>query len=191
MPRNTLLVVMMLAILAALVVGTNIGRMTAGTTLLPDTPPTPILPVATVTPPPLSYTDFEDAYCGISFTYPAGLNRIDAIASGSAVFAGSVQGSNSSLIVLCQETIPEPEGTIENNEFWVNNAVRKDYPARALLFSAVTPSTQEPVTSLYFRHPENGMDILVSGTTSVMEPIISTVHVTGELRPEEDTVTGY
>ncbi len=155
MHRNTYLLVSVLAIIAALVIGVNIGRQV----VQPSTPtPTPI-----VTPPQVATRSavkrYRNAFCNVAFDYPGDFTLIEN-ASGSAAFTGPSAGDG--ILLTCQKDIPRPAITQENIEdIRIGSVSAKLYNKQALIF----------------RHPETKLDVFLAGTGEVFQNLLKTLTI--------------
>lgn len=154
MHRNTYLLVSALAVIAALVVGVNIGRQS-------HPPPSPISPspAPPATPPPLATKPYRNAYCNVAFDYPSSLTVFEN-ASGSAAFTGS--NADDGILLTCQKNIPRPSVPEENTEeLRIGSVSAKLY--------------RDSVDTLIFRHPGTKLDVFLAGTGEVLRKLISTL----------------
>lgn len=165
MARNTLLFTAFLAVLAALLVGFNIGRKLK-----------PTQPAATPSPSPtpaIARASFVSD-CGISFDYPATLEKLDG-ASGSAVFTDPANEANS-IAVTCQADIPRPPITPERIETVMLTSTA-GATFSALLYHDASQKDGTPIDELIFTHPETGLDVFVAGFGTIFQQILSTLKV--------------
>jgi hypothetical protein len=161
MHRNTFLLVLILAIVAALLIGVNIGKK--------FTPPIEIgaLPSPTPIPTPAIQTTFTSATCGISLTLPPG-TTIAAEATNGAQF---VSPDSTVVLLGCEKEIPKlaiPADKIETIQ--VASITAKLYH---------TTSTKDgmPFDALIFRNPTTEMDIYLAGLGSTFSAIIRSIEV--------------
>lgn len=153
MHRNTYLLVSTLAVIAALVVGVNIGRQfgESQVSVTPSITPTPTL-LTTAT------RSYKNAYCKIAFDYPGALTVLEN-ASGSAAFTGADGGDG--MLLMCQKDIPRPEGEGED--------VRIGSVAATLY--------HDSVDTLIFRHPGTKLDVLLAGSADMIRSLLSTFRL--------------
>ena len=197
MHKNTFLLISILAVIAALVVGINMGKRMAGSqTVLPSPTQNPI-PTETIfeTPTPsgsisatpkssptistqsgvLSPTPagsggvFTSSACGVSVRYPAGMTVQDGGEKG-AVFT-SASNAGDIVVLTCQKDIPLPALTPEKIETKTIDGV----PAKLYHDSSEKDGTS--VDALIFTHPKNGMDVFVGGFGSTFNSIIQTITI--------------
>lgn len=168
MARNTFVLVSALAVVAALILGVNIGRkinkpsdtlITAQSTptLAPIVQPTPILEL------------YENKYCGVSFNYPNNLNLLES-ASGSAVFT-SPDKPEDSFLLTCQNEIPRPALTDDKIEVLVIASTS------ARLYHDASAKDGTPLDKLIFRHPTKRLDVLISGFSATFQDIIQSLTI--------------
>lgn len=166
MPRNTFIFVSILAIIAALVVGVNVGRSFSRT----ETPNIPAVlsptPFVTPTPIPMTYTN---SYCGISFQIPESFLILDT-ASGSAVLSNPTDGKDS-IILVCQTGIPRPPLAADKIETITIASTS------ARLYHDASAKDDIPIDKLIFRHPTKRLDILISGFSSTFQHIIQSLTI--------------
>lgn len=154
MHKNTYLLVSILAVVAALVIGVNIGRQvkTPQTTQLPSTP-TPTTVAASIT------KSYSNSFCKVAFDYPASFTFLES-ASGSAAFTNPKGGDG--IILTCQKDIPRPAETKETVE-----------DVRIGSVAATLYNNQ----SLIFRHPGTKLDVFLAGTGEVFINLLKTLTI--------------
>lgn len=154
MHKNTYLLVSVLAVVAALVIGVNIGRQvkTPQTAQLPSTP----TPTTVAASKPLPY---RNSFCKVAFDYPASFTFLES-ASGSAAFTNPK--GDDGIILTCQKDIPRPAETKENIEdIQIGSVAGKLYNNQSLIF----------------RHPGTKLDVFLAGTGEVFRKLISSVSL--------------
>ncbi|MBI5621195.1 hypothetical protein HY949_05410 [Candidatus Gottesmanbacteria bacterium] len=168
MHRNTLLLVSALAVIAALLLGINIGRRfqsTNGNTtaLTPSVPPVP-----SGSPAAAHVKSYVNAFCKIAFEYPVSLTVFEN-ASGSAAFTG--KNADEGILLTCQKDIPRPSFSLDDTE-----ALRIGSVA-ATLFHTKTASEGATIDSLIFRHPATRLDVFLAGSGEAFRKLISTISI--------------
>src|SRR5689334_13041045 len=154
MYRNTYLVVSVLAVLAALVVGVNIGKK------LQSQPPTQKI-AATPTPTPgIIMQPYEDTFCGFSVSYPS-IFTVMENASGSAILNNTTDKTQS-IVLTCQKNIPRPPLTPDKIES-LTLATSTGASISAKLYHDASAKDGTPIDAIIFHHPKNGMDIFIAG----------------------------
>lgn len=154
MHRNTYLLVSALAVLAALVVGVNVGRQLSSS-------PAPEIATTTPTATPLSSAakPYRNTYCKVAFDYPGTLTVLEN-ASGSAAFTGP--NTDDGILLTCQKDIPRPAITEENIEdIQIGSVAAKLYNKQTLIF----------------RHPGTKLDVFLSGTGEVFQTLLTTLTI--------------
>ncbi len=164
MHRNTYVIVLFLGIVAALVVGVNIGRS------INPTPPQVAVPVTpTVTPQPtIALLPFTNPECGFSLSYPSSLTLTKG-SSGSAVLSNSSE----TILMACQEDIPRPPLTQERIEEATIAGV-----INAKIYHDASPKDGTQIDALIFTNPNNGLDVFISGLGPTFTQIISSIQLT-------------
>lgn len=161
MHRNTFLLVLILAIVAALLVGVNIGRTyTPPVEVIPSPPHAPILTA------PIQ-TTFTSATCGISLTLPAGIT-VEAETTNSAQF---VSPDRTVVLLGCEKEIPKPALPADNIETIQIASIS------AKLYHTTTAKNGTPFDALIFRNPTTAMDIYLAGLGSTFSAIIRSIEV--------------
>jgi hypothetical protein len=164
MHRNTLLLVIFLAVFAALVTGVNIGKKSSG-----EPKSKPILnisPTPNVTPTPVLVGITNDI-CGISFSYPDNLEKIESSTGGLLLI--NKNKPSDSIAVLCQTEIPRPALTVDKTEKINIGSVS------AILYHDASAKDGSPIDKLIFREPNTKLDIFISGLGQAFETVISTL----------------
>lgn len=154
MHKNTYLLVSILAVVAALVIGVNIGRQvkTPQTTQLPSTP-TPTTVAASITKP------YSNSFCKVAFDYPASFTFLEST-TGSAAFTNPK--GDDGIILTCQKDIPRPAETRETVEdVRIGSVAAKLYNNQSLIF----------------RHPVTKLDVFLAGTGEEFRKLISSVSL--------------
>jgi hypothetical protein len=164
MPKNTFLLIALLAIFAALVVGVNIGKrfnaVPETTQQVPSITPSP-----TVTPTPKAETLFEG--CGITLTYPPTFTKLD-IETGGAMLVDS-KDTKQSIAIACQKDIPRPALPADKIQ------TAKIGSMSASLYHDTSAKDGTSVDKFIFRHPKTGLDVYVSGFGDNYISILSTL----------------
>ncbi len=171
MHRNTYFLVSILAVLAALVVGVNIGRMaapppTSQSSTQDESGPTPSV-ISTPSEPQLK--TYRNSYCRIRFDYPDNYTQLES-ASQAAAFRGPGRGEG--ILLTCQKDIPRPSVTQENIEdIRISSVSGKIYHTQSAKDGTI-------VDSLIVRHPVTKLDIFLAGSGQVFKDVVSTLTLT-------------
>lgn len=163
MHRNTFLLVLILSIVAALLIGVNIGRKFSN----------PTEEIALVTPTPIPTkspqpTLFTSTNCGISLTLPPG-TTVEAEATNGAQF---VSPDASVVVFGCEKEIPRIAIPTEKIE-----TVRVA-SVSAKLYHTTSPKDGTPFDALIFTNPTNTMDVYLAGLGSTFSAIIRSIELT-------------
>lgn len=161
MHKNTFVLVTALAVIAALLVGFNMGKK-----FNPAPEAQTATPTVEPTPEPQT-TQYTNSYCGVTVLYPAGMSVTEP-ATGSAKFTAE----NDSVVLACQKDIPGIAIAEENIEKVLIGSVS------GTLYHTATPKDGTPVDVLIFRHPKTKMDVLLSGIGTAFGTIIRSLTLT-------------
>ncbi len=171
MPRNTFVLISLLAVFAALVIGVNIGKRFNNPSTVVVSPPT-----ITITPPageptllPQTIT-YASPACGVSFDYPANFAKQEAFASTSAIFTDS-QNANAMIIFTCQKDIPKPPLPPDKIETMKVGSIS------ATLYHDANAKDGKPIDKLIFRHPKTGLDIFLAGIGSTFQQTLASIKI--------------
>jgi hypothetical protein len=163
MPKNTFILIAVLAVFAALVVGVNIGRSIGITDetvqQISQTTPSP-----SVTPTP-ELSRFMG--CGITLSYPKTLTKLD-IETGGAMLINS-KDTKQSIAIACQKDIPRPALVAEKIESTKIGSVS------ATLYHDASEKDGTPIDKFILRHPKTGQDVYVSGFGVTYNEVLSTI----------------
>lgn len=166
MHRNTYLLVSLLAVIAALLIGVNLGRKftpVAPSVSIPS--PTPI-DLTAGQPAQTGLKTYRNTFCKVAFDYPMALTVLEN-ASGSAAFTGT--NPDDGILLTCQKDIPKPsvsEGSSE--EMRVGTIAAK-------LYHTQSASDGASIDSLIFRHPGIKLDVFLAGTGEAFRTLISSI----------------
>ncbi|MFH0750120.1 MAG: hypothetical protein V1917_04395 [Candidatus Gottesmanbacteria bacterium] len=155
MHRNTFVLVTILAVIAALLVGFNMGKK------FNPTPEAEIIPTPTASNEASQTSIYKNTYCGITLSYPLTMS-VTEIATGSAKFSSETDA----VILACQKDIPGIAIAEENIETIPIGSIS------ATLYHTTTPKDGTPIDILMVRHPKTNMDVLISGIGSAFTTII-------------------
>ncbi len=168
MPKNTLKFVSALAVIAALLVGINIGRsMNRQDAAIPS--PTPIL---TPTPTPGLVSG---SACGVTYRYPNSLTPMESTASG--VILADIKNPESSIIIACQTDIPRVPLTPDRIETMTISGGSGPASVSARLYHDASAKDGTPIDKLIFSHPTTGLDVFIAGFGPVFNALIATVSL--------------
>jgi len=170
MQRNTFIFTAVLAVVAALVVGVNIGKSMRYT----PTPPIPITVSPTSTPAPtlVSYTNER---CGITFMHPSNLQRLESTASGTILT--DPKNQQDSIIIVCQKDIPRVPLTPENMEQLTLFSASGSASLSATLYHDASEKDGTRIDKLIFYNPYKKLDVFIAGFGTVYDQVIKTVKL--------------
>jgi len=194
MLKNTYYLILFLSILAALVVGLNIGKkmqgQTSDTSTVHDLPstisPTPSLSTGTPTSSPSSSatkptasnsgtlqktTLYTNTECAVSLSYPDTVTLSESSTKTlGAVFTHKTNPKDV-IVLTCQKEIPRPPLTAENiEEFKVGTLSGK-------LYHDGSAKDGTRMDALIFTHPKTGLDVFIGGFGEVFNGMIKTVKI--------------
>ena len=156
MHKNTYLLVSILAVVAALVIGVNIGRQVkVPQTILSQLSPTPTFV------PPLTTKPYRNSFCKVAFDYPASFTFLES-ASGSAAFTNP--NGDDGILMTCQKDIPRP-------------AIAEEKIEDIRIGSVSAKLYRDSVDSLIFRHPATRLDVFLAGTGEVFQNLLKTLII--------------
>jgi len=164
MHRNTFFLVLILSVLAALLIGVNIGRK------FQPTPEEPVTTASVPTPIPTQKpqeTIFTNSLCGISLTLPPGVT-VTAEASNSATF---VSADTNVIMFACEKEIPRIALPADKME------TLKVASMSATLYHTSSPKDGTLFDALIFRNPKTAMDIYLSGLGSTFSGVINSMEL--------------
>lgn len=162
MHRNTFVLVTMLAVIAALLVGFNLGKKFTPSSQVVPTPSIVVSP----TPEQIQMTQYTNTYCKVSLSYPSTMT-VTELATGSAKFVSSTDA----VVLACQKDIPGIAIAKENIETIAIGSIS------ATLYHTTTPKDGTPIDVLMFLHPKTNMDVLVSGVGTAFTTIIQSLSL--------------
>lgn len=162
MPRNTAIVVLILAIAAgALVLINGFGKAKPKTSSANPASPTPTSQIKLL--------EYDDPTCGIALSYPETLNVLDG-PSGSAIFTDKNNAKNV-IMVTCQKDIPRPALAADKTESLTSGTVS------GTIYHDASGKDGTPIDKLIFTHPGNGLDIFISGFGADFQKVIGNINL--------------
>ncbi|MBU1327322.1 hypothetical protein KKB64_02415 [Patescibacteria group bacterium] len=165
MHRNTYLLVLLLAVVAALVVGVNLGRNYSNQLTINNQQSTS---QPTISPRPPKLLEYSNQYCGISLTYPDSLQKLEATAG--AIFTDTVNATES-VALVCQKNIPRPSLPADQIETVQIGSVA------AKLYHDSDPKDGTPIEEFVFSHPTIHLDIFLAGFGETFNAIIKSIQI--------------
>lgn len=170
MHKNTLMVVSFLAVIAALLVGFNLGRRMQSASPVSDE--AKITPITSPTPT-LAYLSGNT--CGITFQYPNTLTPIESTASGTIL--ASRDKPDDSIVIICQHDIPRTPLTDDRMERMTIRAATGSATISATLYHDASAKDGSPIDKLIFTHPKTGLDVFVGGIGPIYEHLLKTLKL--------------
>lgn len=168
MHKNTLLLTAALAVIAAFLVGVNIGR-SLPTAQRPGPSPTP-----STTPIPTPVLLSAET-CGISYRYPNTLRPFESSQSGTVLTHATKP--EESIVIVCQERIPREPVAGDNIETLVIHAATGSASVSATLYHDTAEKDRTPVNKLIFTHPKTGLDVLVAGFGEAFTQLVASLRL--------------
>ncbi|MEK7543239.1 MAG: hypothetical protein AAB557_00040 [Patescibacteria group bacterium] len=162
--RNTYLLISILAVIAALMIGINIGRRFQSSGAFTPSPQPRITPTIQIVVPAVK--NYRNNFCKVAFDYPNTFTVLEN-ASGSAAFTG--ENPDDGIIITCQKDIPKPSVSSQSTEDIRIGSVA------ATLYHTQTASDGASIDSLIFRHPMTKLDVFLAGTGEVFRKLISSI----------------
>lgn len=191
MHHNTAFVIAFLSVIAALLVGMNVGRKLAGWTNPPapqtvavNSSPVNIPVTASPVASPLNLTfqigtsagqvaavstkSYTSNFCGVRFDYPADYTVNEA--SNAARFTDKTTKQN--LDMICGNDFPLPplpqDQTATASVAGISAKVYHDYLAE---------NNSQPIDVVIFRHPKNQLDIVLMGFGDAFQQLLKSLKL--------------
>ncbi len=171
MHKNTFFFLLLLSIVAALLVGFNVGKKWSGSVIPAAGQST--TPALSPTPKEQAMQTYTSAECGISFQYPAEFTKLEA--SAGAMFLDP-QSASSSVALACQDEIPRPPIPADQIEFITLEAT-SGATVSGRLYHDASAKDGTPVDELIFTHPKTRLDVFLSGFGPVFDQILKSLQV--------------
>lgn len=168
MHRNTLLLTAFLAVIAALLVGFNLGRN------MPGSDSEGIMPAPIGSPTP-TFAYLSGEACGLSFQYPNTLTPLESSTSGTVL--ANADTPDESVIVICQKDIPASPLPPDKIESMTIRAASGTATVSAKLYHDTSEKSGSPIDKLIFVHPKTGLDVFVGGFGPIFNQIITTLKL--------------
>lgn len=163
MPRNTLLVVIVLGLAVVVIAGAQLTK--------PQTGPVKNQPNANrdSTASQTNKETYTDVACGIELEHPPSLTYLEG-PTGSVVFTNKDSRTNA-IIVTCQKDIPRPAIAEDKTEKLTSGSVS------ATLYHDASAKDGTPIDKLIFTNPVNGLDIFISGYGDDFQQLIGNIKL--------------
>lgn len=166
MHRNTFLLILGLAVIAALVTGINIGR-----TLTPQQEI--VVPTPTPTSVPITNLIYQNNICGITLLYPSNMTPDVSTTSGT-LFSDSSR-PNDSFRIICQPGIPGVPLPSEKIETLTFRNADGTASVSAKLYHDTTAKDGKPFDKLLFVNVKKGVSVFIAGYGEVYNKVISSI----------------
>ncbi len=171
MVRNTAIFIIILAIIAALVVGIQIGRKVTTGSLLASSPSLLAQQYASpsiIASPSATLQTFIHKECGVQFQYDSTYQVTES--SNSAILINGATGDRISL--ACAAEIPIPPLTQDK----IEAATVAGQPAT--LYHDASAQTGAPVDVVIFKHPTNSLMIALLGFGEKFRQFVDSLFIT-------------
>lgn len=168
MHKNTLLLASLLAVIASLLVGFNVGRSMSQSTQ-PQPSPTP----ATSPTPTLAY--LLGTTCGLSYQYPNTLTAMESSSSG--IILANVANPEASIVMVCQQEVPRVPLAPNLMEPMVIRAATGSASASAVIYHDASAKDGSPLDKLIFTHPKSGLDVFIAGYGATYTQFINSLKL--------------
>lgn len=169
MPKSTLAFLIFLSLLAALLLGINIGKKMGNTQniALNPAPTLPVLPTLFASPSPIviqtspivlqtGLSVYSDKTCGFSIAYKGNYLEQNSKNSRSTVITDP-ENPGQDLVSACLEEIPKPPLVPEKIEDIIVDGVL------AKLYHDASSKDGSPRDELIVKHPANNLEIIIAG----------------------------
>lgn len=166
MHRNTAILILVLAVIAALLIGLNIGK-----TINPQQQLAPTPQLTTPAPSPLpenQITEFTMPECGLSFRYT---NDFSIETATQSARLNSKINKDEHINVACATQIPRPPLTPEN----IDKATIAGLTVN--LYHDASAQDGSPLDAVIFTHPTNGLDVAFLGFGDAFNQLLTTVKL--------------
>lgn len=177
MHKNTIIVIIILAVVASLLIGINLGRKIGKVQTLTNPSPSAVLveipsPSPSVdaqpSPPPKTSVLYSLKGCGISFAYDTEYTL--QIASRGAQLTHATDANNK-ISIACQADIPRPPLTEERIEDATIAGVQ------TVIYHDASAKDGLPLDAVIFTHPKNKLDIAILGFGEAYDRLLQTVEI--------------
>jgi len=193
--KNTYYLILFLSILAALIIGLNIGKRmqnqqtgnnaTIAPPQMTDTPtPSPAassvfqtstgsaqLESATSSSGVQKGKTYTNTACGITLSYPDTVTTEESSTETQGVIFTNKSNPKDMVVLTCQKDIPKPPLSLQNIEdTMIGNVAAK-------LYHDTSAKDGTKVDALIFTHPKTKLDVFVGGYGSTFNTIIQSLKI--------------
>lgn len=172
MHPNTRRLVIVLAVIAALLIGVNIGRNLPGSQSLIT--PTPTI-APTATPKPITQRTYTSKTCGVTFNVPSNLTTNES--SESVVQFTDPKHPENTVTLICQQGIPRVPLPANKIESFVIPSVSSAATASAKLYHDMSAKDGTQIDKLIFTNRKTGLDVYIAGFGDVYTGIIASLKL--------------
>jgi hypothetical protein len=165
MHKNTLFLIVVLAIIASIVVFVNLGHNTQPTTSDQTISTSPS------STPTVKLLTYQSAQCGISFQYPETLEKLES--TGSGVIFVNPNNTGESVILVCQKEIPRVPLTPDK----IETVPIPDSSLSANLYHDSSQKDGSPIDKFIFTNPSRNIDIFIAGLGDIFTNVIHSVRM--------------
>jgi len=176
MAKGTVIFLSILAVIALLLVGINIGKKIGTPSSVSVAPtlynsqPTVYIPSPTIAnQSPItnqSISTFTDSSCGYSFSYPGSFMRQETANKKSVIYVDP-KNPKTVIAATCGTTLPKPPLPSDEQETVTLAGVT------GILYHDTDPNGN-PRDDIFVKHPTNGMEIVIAGYGEIFQTIRST-----------------
>ncbi len=171
MQRNTFIFVSVLAVVAALIVGVNIGKSMSSTPVVK----TPAIAPSPMPTPLVTTVSYTNDLCGISLSHPSNVQRIDSTTSGTILTNPNKQ--EDSIIIICQKDIPRVPLTDDKMENVTIVSASGSATLSAILYHDASGKDGTPIDKLIFYNTYKQLDVFIAGFGTVYQNAIKTIKL--------------
>ncbi len=170
MQRNTLIFIAILAIIAALIVGVNIGKSMR---ITPDLQKS--IALSPTPTPPITLITYTSDLCGISLQHPSNLQRLESTTSGTILTDTDKQ--EDSIIIICQKDIPRVPLEADQMEKLTIVSASGSATLSATLYHDASEKDGTKIDKLIFYNKFKNLDVFIAGFGTVFDQAITTVKL--------------
>lgn len=164
MARNTFFLIVVLGIIAAIVVGINIGRT--------NTPPQneqegTLIDTPNATPTPNLVT-YNATTCPVRFQYNDTYTEVDLDSGGSTFI--NLEDTKDKLTLICQKDLDQPKEFDDALAYSIGSS-------SARLIQPIASTSGQTVGRLYIKDEGSGMGIIVSGSRGIFNQFLDSLQL--------------
>ncbi len=184
MHRNTYAVLFLLAVVAALILGVNIGKRMGPRIATPAiATPTPAMinptepipepePSGTATPyPTYRLIPYANSACGITLSYPDTVSASESATAIPGVMFTDKRNPDDLIVLTCQKDIPRPPIPENQTEKFTLGSTS------GVLYHDSSAKDGTRTDALILTHPRTNLDIFVGGYGPAFDAIIKSLRL--------------